>query len=69
MKLVRYGAMQDHWNGDGWFIAWASSSMHFTFGIRVRWHFRFTKPPGKPNYTRLYLGPLEFEWSRTNDDL
>lgn len=66
MKLIRSGTMYDPWNGDGWFIALSTTNGHFTFAVRYRWHLRYVKPPGKPGYRRVYIGPFEFEWSTQN---
>lgn len=30
-----------------------------------RWRMDFVTPQGKPGYRRLYIGPIEIEWSRT----
>lgn len=37
---------------------------HFLVQWHSRWRFDFRKPGGKPGYKRLYVGPLEFEWSK-----
>jgi hypothetical protein len=38
---------------------------HVLVSVGVRWKFYFIKPPGKPSYRRLYVGPFELEWSRS----
>jgi hypothetical protein len=34
---------------------------NWLLAIRWRWRFAFVRPPGKPGYTRLYVGPVEIE--------
>jgi hypothetical protein len=36
---------------------------HLLFALHQRWRVAFVKPASKPDYRRLYLGPLEIEWS------
>jgi hypothetical protein len=43
-------------SGTGWW--------HFLLAVHRKWRFDFVRPSGKPGYRRLYVGPLEFEWSR-----
>lgn len=35
---------------------------HILIALHRRWRLAFVKPPGKPGYRRLYVGPLEIEW-------
>ncbi|WP_156912305.1 hypothetical protein [Roseibium algicola] len=36
---------------------------HLLFALHRRWRLAFVRPDGKPEYRRLYVGPLEIEWS------
>lgn len=38
---------------------------HFLIAVHLRWRWAFVRPDAKPEYRRLYVGPLEFEWSST----
>lgn len=42
-----------------------SGTRHLLFALHRRWRLAFVRPAAKPDYRRLYLGPLEIEWSRT----
>lgn len=55
--MIRLGTFADPYRGDGWFIARGS----WLLAIRWRWRFAFVRPPGKPGYARLYVGPFEIE--------
>jgi hypothetical protein len=55
--VIRHGRFADQWRGDGWMIAVGN----WLLAIRWRWRFAFVRPPGKPGYTRLYVGPVEIE--------
>lgn len=39
-------------------------SGHLLVALHRAWRLDFVRPHGKPGYRRLYLGPLEIEWSR-----
>lgn len=43
--------------GGGWW--------HVLIAVHRRWRLAFVRPHSKPGYRRLYVGPLEIEWSRT----
>jgi hypothetical protein len=36
---------------------------HALVALRWRWRFDFVKPISKPGYRRIYIGPIEIEWS------
>jgi hypothetical protein len=36
---------------------------HVLFAIHRRWRVAFVKPIAKPHYRRIYIGPLEIEYS------
>lgn len=36
---------------------------HILLAVHRRWRFAFVQPSAKPEYRRLYIGPLEVEWS------
>lgn len=36
---------------------------HLLVALHKRWRVDYVRPPGKPNYRRLYIGPVEIEWS------
>lgn len=36
---------------------------HLLFALHRRWRFDYVRPAAKPDYRRLYIGPLEIEWS------
>ena len=38
---------------------------HQLVAFHRRWRLEFVRPHGKPSYRRLYLGPLEIEWSKS----
>lgn len=54
---MKYGFFYDDWRGNGVHL----SGARWTVALRWRWHVAFVSPPGKPGYTRLYVGPLEIE--------
>ncbi|CAB3654251.1 hypothetical protein LMG26685_02915 [Achromobacter mucicolens] len=59
---MRFGTFVDERRGDGVFVAFG----RVLLALRWRWHFYAVRPPGKPGYFRLYVGPLEIEtrpWS------
>lgn len=37
---------------------------HNLVALHRRWRFAFVRPAAKPNYRRLYIGPVEIEWSK-----
>lgn len=37
---------------------------HVLVAFHSRWRIDFVKPSAKPGYNRLYVGPIEIEWSR-----
>ncbi len=43
-----------HRNGGFW---------HLLVAFRWGWRFAFIRPSSKPHYRRLYIGPVEIEWS------
>ncbi len=38
---------------------------HQLIALHRRWRFDYVRPAAKPDYRRLYLGPLEIEWSKS----
>jgi hypothetical protein len=38
---------------------------HLLIAVHRSWRVDFVKPPAKPGYRRLYIGPIEIEWSWT----
>jgi hypothetical protein len=38
---------------------------HLLVAVHRRWRLAFVRPHSKPHYRRLYIGPLEIEWSAT----
>lgn len=36
---------------------------HVLGALHRRWRLAFVRPPGKPGYRRIYVGPVEIEWS------
>jgi len=54
MRLERFA---DEWRGNGVQLV----LMRWTLAFRWRWRLRFVRPPMKPGYARLYVGPLEVE--------
>ena len=36
---------------------------HLLLAVHREWRASFVKPAAKPKYRRLYIGPLEIEWS------
>ena len=57
-------AFSDPWRGDGVFKAWQFASFTFLLALRKRWHLYAIRPPAKPGYWRVYIGPLEIEVSK-----
>ena len=37
---------------------------HLLFALHRHWRVAFVRPDGKPGYRRLYVGPVEIEWSK-----
>jgi hypothetical protein len=62
---MKTGTFYDPWRGNGIFASFRPSfgPQHVTLCLRWRWHLYFIKPASKTHYRRLYLGPLEIEWS------
>jgi hypothetical protein len=54
---MKVGVFRDEWRGNGVF----ASAGQWLVALRWRWHFHFVRPPARPGYTRLYIGPLEVE--------
>lgn len=54
---MRISFFQDTWRGNGVQL----SALNYTIALRYRWRFALVRPPGKPGYTRLYVGPIEIE--------
>lgn len=54
---MKVGVFRDEWRGNGVF----ASAGQWLVALRWRWHFQFVRPPARPGYTRLYIGPLEVE--------
>lgn len=51
-----------------WFVStgfrrYGEDWWHLLFAVHRQWRMRFVRPASKPNYRRLYIGPLEIEWS------
>lgn len=38
---------------------------HCLVALHRRWRIAYVRPAGKPYYRRLYIGPLEVEWSNS----
>ena len=55
---VKKGKFFDYYRGDGYYIAFKN----LTFAVRFKWYFDFVRPPVKPGYWRLYIGPFEIEY-------
>lgn len=41
----------------------ANGWWHVLVALHLKWRLDFVRPQGKPGYRRIYLGPLEIEWS------
>lgn len=54
---MKVGRFCDEWRGDGVQVI----AGRWTIALRLRWRFAFVRPPSKPGYKRLYVGPLEVE--------
>ena len=57
---MKLGKFADYYRGNGLHI----SGRNWTVALRNRWHIGFIKPPGKPGYSRLYIGPIELEYRK-----
>ena len=57
---MRAGRFVDEWRGNGVFVALG----RITLALRWRWHFYVVRPPMKPGYLRIYIGPLEIEYRK-----
>jgi hypothetical protein len=40
-----------------------SSTRHLLVALHRRWRLAYVRPAAKPDYRRLYIGPLAVEWS------
>ncbi len=38
---------------------------HALLAAHRRWRLAFVTPTAKPEYRRVYIGPIEIEWSRS----
>lgn len=52
-----------------WFVStgfrcYSDGIWHALIALHKRWRVDFVKPVAKPGYCRLYIGPIEIEWSR-----
>lgn len=45
-----------------------SQSGHLLVALHMRWRLASVRPHGKPGYRRLYIGPIEIEWSRQGEN-
>lgn len=67
--ILKYGSFDDYWNGDGVYVSLLWKRGHFLIGVRkCLFVLRALKPPGKPGYARLYIGPFEFEVAHVHKD-
>ena len=57
---MKTGLFKDFYRGDGVYVA----GSRWLIAFRWRWRFAFVCPPAKPGYSRLYLGPFEFEYRK-----
>lgn len=64
--MEKVGTYFDPYRGNGAFVSFRSPLIlaRLTICVRWRWHFYFIRPASKPHYSRLYIGPFEFEWSK-----
>jgi hypothetical protein len=46
-----------------WFVSFRVPEGFVLIAVHLRWRFKRVTPPGKPGYTRWYLGPIEIERS------
>lgn len=46
------------------FVSLLNARGHLLVALHRRWRFDFVRPPGKPGYARLYVGPVEIEGAR-----
>lgn len=53
-----------YWISTG-FVRTCRGDWHILVAVHRRWRLDYLTPFGKPEYRRLYIGPLEFEWSRS----
>lgn len=70
MRLHRYGRFWA-FNGNGVFVSFWIGVQLWTLALRpIRWHVGIRRPPYKPGYVRLYIGPIEIEkgWRLSKDD-
>jgi hypothetical protein len=52
------------------FVSLLTARGHILAALHRRWRFEFVVPPGKLGfYRRLYVGPLEIEWSNLDRKL
>lgn len=42
-----------------------NGTRHLLVALHRRWRFTYVRPSAKPDYRRLYLGPVEIEWSKS----
>jgi len=54
---MKLSSFIDEYRGNGFLL----SGRNWSIALRWRWHFYFVRPPAKPGYSRLYIGPFEFE--------
>lgn len=47
------------------FIRTAEGTRHLLVALHRNWRFTFVRPAAKPEYRRIYVGPIEIEWSRS----
>jgi len=46
------------------FVSLLNSRGHLLIALHRHWRLDFVRPPGKPGYARLYVGPVEIEGAR-----
>ena len=46
------------------FRPYHSGFWHLLFAVHRRWRIAFVRPDAKPDYRRVYFGPVEIEWSK-----
>lgn len=52
-----------------WFLStgfrcYSDGFWHLLVAVHRRWRIDYLEPHAKPGYRRVYLGPIEIEWSR-----
>lgn len=47
------------------FYRFGTNWRHLLVALHRRWRLDYVRPVAKPDYRRLYIGPLEIEWSKT----